>query len=392
MPDDNRELGYVRDCLAARLHMAPPFADLPADTRWDALYSLLTRHRLAAHFFALTESQRARWPESFREKLRRDRIGQMMYGEQCARRVRKVLSALQGAGIPVIVLKGWAYIQTVYDGDPSQRLCEDVDILVRPRDVDAAQRVLNEIGCQQERESWEGYNRRYWNGARYFFPAETGNPANTFSVGFHWGLFHVPAYDARQVDVDELFARARPLRVADVDALELSGEDEIVYACAHLGLHHRFDASLFRPYELAAQIVRAGTRLSWETVIARARSWRQVISVREGLGRVERLWTGAVPRSALEALGGTRPARGERFVHAWIAVTRGNPAFDHPLVWLTFPVWWKRPLIFLQDVFPSRAYMEWRYGRAPLGMWPLLYFRRLFQAIGMLIQSLPYKP
>lgn len=383
--DDDRAFGFLRDCLASRLTASPRLPDPPADTDFSRLFSLLTDHRLAAHFYILAESQREIWPDDFRERLRLLRYGQMLYGDQCRLRVGQVLSALTEARVPVIVLKGWAYIQTIYGGDHSQRLCEDVDILVRLENVDAAEEIFSRLGCQLERESWAGYNRRYLNGGRYFFPEQPGNPADKFSIGFHWGLFHVPAYDSRQVDVAALFERARPLQVAGVDALELSAEDEIVYACAHLGLHHRFDTSLFRYYELAAQIVRAGAGLDWQTVAERAAAWRQVIPVRGALRRVESLWTGILPRSAREALAGLSPTLGERFVNGWVERTGGRVALVHLLTWLAFPDWRQRVLIMLQDIFPSREYMQWRYGRAPLGIWPLLYFRRLFQAIATLI-------
>lgn len=375
MADDARTVRFLLDCFAPT-----PLPDPPADTDWEALYPLLAHHRLAARFYVLAKSQQARWPDSFRERLHRLRAAQGMYGEQCGGRVRQVLAALKEARIPVIVMKGWAYIQTVYDGDASQRLCEDVDLLIHPHNVDATVTILFRLGCERARESWPGYSRRYTNSERLFFEARPGNPANTFSVGLHWGLLHIPSYDARQINVDDLFARARPLRMAGVDALELCAEDEILYACAHWALHHRFDPALFRFYELAAQIRRAGESLRWEAVAARAREWRQVISLREGLERVERLWPGTVPRSAWEALSELSPSRGERFVHAWVNITRGHPALIHLLTWLTFPDWRQRPLIFLQDVFPSRAYMEWRYGRAPLGLWPWLYLHRFLRA------------
>lgn len=376
MADESSAFRYLLDCLAAR-----PLPDPPADADWDALYSLLVRHRLAARFHALIKPRQARWPESFRERLRLFRAAQGMYGEQCGLRVRQSLAALKDARVSVIVLKGWAYIQTIYGGDASQRLCEDVDLLVHPRRVDAAAAALARLGCEPERESWPGYHRRYTNGERLFFPSRPGNPANTFSIGLHWGLIHIPSYDARRVDMDKLFARTRPLNVAGVDALELGAEDEVVYACAHWGLHHRFDPALFRYYEIAAQIARAGESLRWEVAAARAREWRLTIPVREGLERVERLWPGTVPRSAREALAGLSPARGERFVHAWNGLTVKYPALAHLLTWLTFPDWRQRPLIALQDVFPSRAYMEWRYGRAPFGFWPWLYARRFLRAL-----------
>jgi hypothetical protein len=344
----------------------------------------LVAHRLSAYFHALSKSAPNPWPAEFVEQLRLDRYSLMLYGDQCATRIRRALSALTDAGLRVIVLKGWAHISTLYGGDHSLRPCEDIDILVHPRDADAAETVLHGMGCAPAIETWPGYNRKYTNGQLYFFTNEPGDPAAAFSLGLHWGLLHIPAYDPRRMDVDELFGRARPLTVAGVSALELRAEDFLPYTCAHLGLHHRFDSALFRYFEMAAVIHNAGADLNWKSVIERAAHWRVILPLRFAMTRLEALWPGLVPPDALEFTRNVRPTWGESAVDAWIRATRGKPAFDHLLTWLAFPDWKQRPLIFLQDVFPGPEYLRQRYGRAPLGLWPLLYWRRFFRSIGFL--------
>ncbi|MEW5941344.1 MAG: nucleotidyltransferase family protein [Chloroflexota bacterium] len=375
------EDNFIRDCLASGLlpGRVPPHP--PRGLDWTRLHARLVAHRLSAYFYALGKSMGESWPSEFREQLRLDRYSLMLYGDQCAARVQRVLSALTGEGMRVIVLKGWAHIQTVYGGDHSLRPCEDIDVLVHPRDAEAAEKILRGLDCVPALESWPGYNRRYANGQLYFFESAPGDPANAFSLGLHWGLLHIPAYDPRRMDADDLFARARPLTVAGVPALDLCAEDFLPYACAHLGLHHRFDPAMFRYFEIAATIRSAGADLAWMSVIERAAQWRVALPLRFAMTRIESLWPGLVPPDALETIANLKPTLGERAVDAWIKATRGKPAFDHPLAWFTFHDWKQRPLIFLQDVFPGPEYMRQRYGRAPLGLWPLLYFRRLARGL-----------
>jgi hypothetical protein len=112
-----------------------------------------------------------------------------------------------------------------------------------------------------------------------------------------------------------------------------------------------------------------------------------VVSARESLERVDALWTGIISRSAREALAGLSPSLGERVINRLVRALGERFTIFHLLTWFTFPDWKQRPLIFFQDTFPSREYMEWRYGSAPLGIWPLLYARRFFQSLGMLFRS-----
>ncbi len=381
----DRELVFIRDYLTTKLFPECPFPTPPAEMDWERLALLLDCHRLSAHFSVLGKPMQEHWPPAFCERIRGDRYSLMFYGDQCVIHIQALLMALDKADIPVIVLKGWAYIPRIYGGDHSQRMCEDIDILVRQQDLERVEVILRWLDFKLAMESWQGYNHRFTNGARYFVGGKSGVPGNTFSIGLHWGLWHSPAYDAELIDIDALFERAHPLEVATVPAFELSIEDHIVYACAHLGLHHRFEDSLFRFYELAATILKAET-VDWGKVITQANSWRVILPAKYVLGRTKALRDEVIPAWVLESLDTLKPTQMELFTERWIVATRGRPAFAHLLTWLTFPNWKQRFLIMLQDVFPNPTYMVHRYGEAPGGVWLLLYFRRFFYALGFLFR------
>lgn len=380
-PVTDNELSYIQDCLGIRFLAGRSLPLPPADLDWDRLLTLLKRHRLSAFFYSLRFSLGSGWPVEFRRQLRLDRDMLLLYGDQCAGRVAKILTGLREAGLDVVVLKGWAFIQTIYAGDHSLRFCEDIDLLVRPLDATRAAGVLRELGYRSVPECWPGYHERYLNAQAYVFTDQPQIFNRIFSAGLHWGLFHTPYYNPDQVDMQALFERARPLDVEGVGVLELSIEDQVVYGCAHWGLHHGYDEALSHYYELAALIQRAGKFLDWAAIIQRAREWRCIIPLQRILDHLEFLWPGQVPPAVLEQIHSLSPVFLERFVNWWVGKTGDRPSFEHLLIWITTPGLKRRFAMAFQLTFPSPGYLQERYGPAPWYVWPVYYFRWFFQFI-----------
>ena len=186
--------------------------------------------------------------------------------------------------------------------------------------------------------------------------------------------------------VEQLFERAQPLRVAGVDVCSLAAEDHLVYTCGHLALHHEYDDALFRYYEIAAFILRAGPAFDWNAVAARASAWRLILPVQRVLASLEAFWPGIVPPQALEAISKLRPTLAERLVHRWWVENETNGAVHVGLVWLTMPGLGTRLRYLLETACPSPRYMQQQYGPAPGGLWPLLYFRRLAVALRFVVR------
>ncbi len=376
----NKEISYMVACLGQQLFPDRPSPPVPADLDWGRLFNLLKWHHLAAYFYTLRPILGASWPEEFFQGLGDIRKIYILYNGQFTGHIAQVLSRLRNAGVNVIVLKGWAYIQTIYGGDYSIRFCQDIDILVHPQDSAKTAALLSDLAYQPLDESWPGYARRFMNAQQYCLFNQPNVLNLDFAIGFHWGLFHTPFYDPNQVDMDALFSRTRSLSVAGVEVLELSSEDQIVYACAHLGLHHKYDNALNNYYEIGVLIRLTGADLDWQAVIQRAQAWQCVIPLQRSLAFLESLWPGLIPPVVLEEISSIRPVFLERFVNWWFEKTRGGQAYDHLLTWITTPGLKRRFAIAFQDIFPSLKYMQKRYGPAPAGHWPLLYFRRFSRA------------
>ena len=379
MESTSREWEYIISCLAYKLFAGQAFPRPSPDMDWEKLYNLIQQQRLSGHMFRLGQNVATGWDAGFEHRLRLDYYQYSLYGEYCSGHIKRILKAITSLEIRVIVLKGWAHIQTIYDRDFGQRVCEDIDILIHQDDIDAVTDILRGQGYTPELESWPGYNCRYHNGTRYFAPQANAGFAGNFSIGLHWGLIHIPSYNPGRIDVEALFDESLPLQIMDVPVLQLASEDEIVYLCAHLDLHHRNEDAIFRYYELARFISKSGGELNWSKVIEKSTRWRLALSVDKILRRINGFWDGLVRLDILIKFDNIQAGLDEKLVDLWLEKTYGHPASSHVMRWITFHRIWERPLILLQDVFPSSGYMISRYGNAPLGFWPFLYLRRFFR-------------
>jgi Uncharacterised nucleotidyltransferase len=379
---DTPEFRYAVVCLASELRPEPSgLPPAPAHLDWQKLYSLLSSQRLAAHFYALGLKQPGLWPDAFREKLRQERYVLLLYGDRCSLQVRQVLNALVAAKIPVIVLKGWALISTLYGGDYGQRFCEDIDLLVPPDRTDLAEAVLREQGYAGAPEVSPGYTRRFMNCRAYTLAAEPPGAFPKFSIGLHWGLTHYPYFDTGQVAIPELFERAGSLTVSGVNVLELAVEDRLVYTCAHLALHHRNAEKLMNYFEIATILQNGGQGMDWQELIERAGAWRYGVQLQNTLAQVNWLWPGLIPALAFERVQKLHTSRKERWID-WLAErTKGN-AFQSALVeLLAMPGLKAKGSASFRMLFPDKAYMQKRYGNASAPGLFELYVERFMRGL-----------
>ncbi len=139
LPDDR--LLY----LAAVLRDTPVPAPALSLDDWREFRDLLVPHGV----FPLLAYRLRAWPEDCRPPeevmawLNRVYLYAAARTMRAGRQIQTVVDALEGAGIPSVLLKGPALARTVYP-DPALRQSVDIDLLVRPGDVLAAEGAFQE--------------------------------------------------------------------------------------------------------------------------------------------------------------------------------------------------------------------------------------------------------
>ncbi len=370
-------LGYELGCVGE--------ITLPEGLDWARFYQFIEENRLAPHFAVLAKRLPIAFPEDIKQKLKYARYQNLLYGDLCKIQVHQVLAALKAAGIPVIVLKGWAVIQWLYGGDHGQRVYDDIDILVPVLRKEAAEAVLEKGGYATVLAVDPGFADRFSNAKAYIKQGEESDASRHFSIGFHWGLTHFPYYDKARVNTTELFERSLPLQIAGIDVAELSLEDQLIYTCAHLALHHRNDETLLQYFEIAAILQRAGAALDWNALIARARQWGYLAQLRVVLSTINSLWKYILDKKLLDMLEHVSIPWKERWLDRLVAGVKGNPIRAAFVEVLALPGIANKLRAIWFNMFPPRKYMEHRYnqGNSLVG----LYWMRVRGAMNRFFHS-----
>jgi hypothetical protein len=111
----------------------------------------------------------------------------------------QVAAAFEAAGVETILLKGPAFDQLLYDGKRS-RSYADIDLLVDPGRLLAAERLLKELGFHRAKRAWAELARRSGLHAVLLRPAHAAawvRAGDRFTVDLHGTLPHVGATPLR---------------------------------------------------------------------------------------------------------------------------------------------------------------------------------------------------
>jgi hypothetical protein len=143
--------------------------------------------------------------------------------------VANVLTLFNQANIPTILFKGVALLHDVYD-DPSRRIINDADLLIKQENFDRAKKILTEAG----------------------FPYAGGNFANAeiyrinedpeIYIDLHSHLVNPSSPTQLKIycpDEKDIWNRAKPFKLGQEDVFMLNDIDRLIYLSFHL-LKERF--------------------------------------------------------------------------------------------------------------------------------------------------------
>lgn len=264
---------------------------------------------------------------------------------------RRVLAALQAAGLQALLLKGSALAYWAYR-EPHLRECVDIDLLLRSRQqVDMAVVALHGLGYRLRERAVPGDLIGYE--LTCCRQASTGARVD---VDLHWRLVNAPLY-ANRLQFDELWREARELPRLGPSAHGLAPVHALMHACMHRVLNLQFGTGdrlkwLYDLHLLATALDEA----QWRQLQDLARERGLAGTCRHGLLSASATFSTGLPETVMAAL--AEMARAETLdvsqAHRWLYMQRANccslPTLGLRLRWLR------------QRLLPDADYLRDRYG------------------------------
>jgi len=144
--------------------------------------------------------------------------------------LEKVLQVFIETGVPVIVLKGAALANSVYDSI-GNRPMNDVDLLIHPQDRQRIMPILERNGYQ-----FKPWPQRKFHPYNISITSEIDFIAKTGTVfDLHWDLISFEWVRLMtRLDLEALWQSAQPFTINGIQVLQLSPYDTLIHICLHL--------------------------------------------------------------------------------------------------------------------------------------------------------------
>lgn len=273
-------------------------------------------------------------------------------------RAREVAARLTGSGIEVTVLKG-AHTSSVYFPCPGCRPMSDIDILIRPDDVDRAGQILEIMGY---RRAAKGPLESTWAHAesaacpQTMLSLEADDP---WTVDLHVSLDVLGppgAVPARLSDRKGNTEAWQELPAAN----QLSRPLLLLHLAAHAGAgFHNLTLMRLLEIVLVARDDTSADRAFWDELLELGESTRSLAFAYPALALARQLSPGEIPETVVNRGARAAPTRVRRLVEAMRPATAhriAQPTISEHFAWTQGPGGWLRRLA--ADVAPAPG--SWR--------------------------------
>ena len=274
------------------LCLDPAGTPRPADPEsWEELVSLALYHGVAA--FLGLKLNNLGVPQPVRARLRALYLTNLVRNQEMKAEQEKVLAALSNQAIPACPLKGAHLSESLY-GDIGVRQVGDIDVLIRPQDLEKADHVLAELGYVRGLSDELAHFRR----SQELIYRKPASQDRSFYLDVHQRLLP--------------YVRQDPL-AESVWASGMTKENLLLYLCLNQ-VAHRF-ARLMYVLDIKVLLDRTAEGLDWNLIVSLARELEFTPGVYYSLESVCELAGARIPGSVLAAL---RPDRFDRRLARWV--------------------------------------------------------------------------
>lgn len=333
------------------------------DGLWEYVASRACDEQIGGALLRALRSARVDLPRSTRLQLDSYRQHVSAANEYTLMRTEPVLRHLRAKGVSFMLLKGAALNASLYE-HLDERGMVDIDLVIRPEDVERVDQVLVEAGCSRGPDLVrEDFYPRYYYEREYATPDV---PAVKLDV--HCRPLRPLRY-AQTMPADALWDDPREVMHGDVPVLMPSPENMLIHLTAHAAVHG--SAGLKWLYDIQLWLERYGQEIDPASLADKCRRWKLALPVCRALERVACLFGESAPG----IVAAMRHAAGSANVLDRLALSQAPKDAGQPgsalLVNLLCTPGWRFRLGYLMAVLlPGRSHLEQIYPRRHPG-WPL---------------------
>lgn len=201
---------------------------------WDKFIDLVDRHRVPAlTYIALRQHADRRLPGDIKEKLKERSDQARKQSLRYAAELIRLIKIFAASGVEVIPLKGSILSQRLF-GDTGMRQLKDIDLLVRPKDLDRVDRLLELEGYRCTFPGFEltANQKEYFKTGIHHY--EYVHNERGLNLEIHWrSLLWTPEQAA------ELWNSCQPTEWMGVHVNCLDDDALLLYLCDH-GAGHKW--------------------------------------------------------------------------------------------------------------------------------------------------------
>lgn len=286
---------------ARRGDKAQWFAHMDA-ADWQRFVRLALAHRLAALAYReLRAVPDGVVPPGIVEQLKGAYESTLSANVLLYDRLQRILKALGRAAIPVLLLKGAIFAQTLYPSIAARPM-GDLDLVIPPDRLEETEAILQDFGYRNQLQS-PGYRSREFL-LRYGGELAYAPPRAWPLVELHWQvLFGEWMRRATAVRDEDFWSRAELVTIDGMTVRQLTPEDSVLHQIGHVAVLHGFTEMGLRVYvDLDRTIRAAGDSLDWAGLVELIRRVRLSTAAYLVLELCACLLDTPVPQTVLRAL------------------------------------------------------------------------------------------
>lgn len=221
-------------------------------------------------------------PQKISERLEQIYLTNAYRNIRIYKKINTILSSFNKANLKVIPLKGIFLAEKIYENIAIRAITSDIDLLIKKEDLQKVNSILEGLGYKTSVHKKLlpcAINKSHMNSINYF-----KNDESLPCLHIHWHIVNIslPTYMyTKNIKIARLFKFAKPITIANTQALELMPEHLIIYLAEH-ALKHSFDRLILLS-DIDAVIKKYNKKINWQKLVEEAEEFEMQKQVFYGL-------------------------------------------------------------------------------------------------------------